>query len=159
MIKCLVDHRSFFSFSRSSFSSVHSISFPFLGRGCCGSITVCHVIPGYWGTVLLRWVLPNRTFYARKGRAHGHITRRGDRYRCKFFSGRRIDIPGHCFVNPGHCGITFRCWIINAGHLGIHWWWRGVTGWNTGSLARLRVMNPAKTTIMQWWGDNLECCL
>ena len=24
------------------------------------------------------------------------------------FSGRRIDIPGHCFVNPGHCGITFR---------------------------------------------------
>ena len=102
MIKCLVDHRTLFSLSRSSLSSLHSISLPFLGRRRCWSITVCHVIPGHWGTVFLRRVLPYRTLYTRKGRAHAHITRRGDRFRSRFFSGWWIDIPGHCFVNPGH---------------------------------------------------------
>ena len=159
MIKCPFYLCSLFSLSCSSFSAIHAIPFPFLRRGNCWSVVIC-IIPGHWRTDFPRWVLPSGTLNTHGRGAHAHITRRGDRYRRRLFSGRRIDIPGHCGVNPGHCFGTTRHWIIVPGHCGIYGWRLGVSGRNTGRLARLWIVDPVELAILQRWGDNYyyEAC-
>ena len=68
--------------SRSSLSSL-IINPLFLRRGrhyfLCVCLSVCRVIPGHWGTVIRAkregGIMPYRTRYVSKERAHAHITR------------------------------------------------------------------------------------
>ena len=95
--------------SHSSLSSL-IINPLFLRRGrhyfLCVCLSVWCVIPGHWGTVIRAkregGIMPYRTKYVSKGRAHAHITRL-----CNgAISGHFIIISEHFVITLGYCIIS-----------------------------------------------------
>ena len=155
MIKCFF---SFSALSRSSLSSIEAIPlFLRRGRHCFLGVylSVCHVIPGHWETVISTrwdgWIVPYRTGDIFKRGAHARITR----LRNGAISGRiftvseyLVIIPGHCMISPGHGIISPGHGIISPGHRVILLRCWGVTGRNTRWPAAIRIVYPKETTLM-----------